>query len=344
MLCGSIHAQEVHMDGTTPRRVLVTTTSFQDTQGRHHDLLAESGWQVEYERGPLSEAYLLSLPAQYDGLICGDDRLSARAIDHLTPQLEFVSKYGVGLDSIDINYLVENGVRLAFTPGVNADSVAELTILAVLSALRHYATSVWETRGGTWKRRTGHELTGRHVGIVGLGSVGKAVAHRMSAMGCAVTGYDPMLDEGDKPQAALELTDNLERLLRESDIVTLHAPLVAETEGMINARTLDLMKDDAVLVNNARGSLVDEKAVAEALRAGTLGHYCADVLTEEPMPKGHVLQALEAASITPHIGSRTSEAVERQAVMAVNNLSRMFGGDAPLAEPNQSKKVFDSIS
>ncbi|NBV49002.1 MAG: 3-phosphoglycerate dehydrogenase, partial [Verrucomicrobia bacterium] len=153
-------------------RVLITTTSFQDTPGDHHRLLKETGWEIVTARGPLNEADTLALMGDFDGYICGDDAITAKVLEKALPRLKVISKYGIGVDKIDIKTATAKGIPVLFTPGVNHTTVAEHAFLLLLALERNFLFHTDSTRSGGWKRKTGFELLGKTMGIVGLGRIG----------------------------------------------------------------------------------------------------------------------------------------------------------------------------
>ena len=166
-------------------RILVSTTSFQDTPGPHHEMLAETGWEVVKARGPLSEADTRSVVGDIDGYICGDDAITKSVLQQASPRLKVLSKYGIGVDKIDVAAATEMGIPLLFTPGVNHTTVAEHTFLLLLALEKHLLFHTDSTRQGGWDRRTGREILGKTIGIVGMGRIGKEVAVRARAFGMA---------------------------------------------------------------------------------------------------------------------------------------------------------------
>ena len=177
-------------NAVAPPRILLTTTSFQDTPGRHHDLLAETGWEIVTARGPLSEADTLAAVGEVDGYICGDGAITRGVLEKARPRLKVLSKYGIGVDKIDVAACTEMGLPLLFTPGVNHTTVAEHTFLLLLALEKHLLFHCDSTRAGGWKRKTGHEILGKRIGIVGLGYVGLPLARAVHRAGYPVLGYD----------------------------------------------------------------------------------------------------------------------------------------------------------
>ena len=318
-------------------RVLLTTTSFQDTPGAHHDVLNRSGFEVVRERGPLSEQQMLELVRSgggFDGLLNGDDRITAAVIDAALPRLKVIAKYGIGLDSIDVKYATGRRVPVLFTPGVNETTVAEHTVGLMIAVAKNFWFHARAVKGGEWQRQTGSELWGKTLGVVGLGRIGKEVVKRASAFGMNLVGQGNYWDEDFAAEYRLERMATREDLLRRADVVSLHTNLTAETRGFINRDTIALMKDGAILVNTGRGGLVVEQDVADACRSGQLRGYGADVLETEPMQTPHVFQDVDNVIVTPHVGSRTNESVQRQGLRAANNLVNYLRGDRDYIQAN----------
>jgi phosphoglycerate dehydrogenase-like enzyme len=317
-----------------PIEILLTTTSFQDTPGPHHALLENAGFEVVRARGPLSETKMLELAGSFDACLCGDDAITRAVIAKALPRLKVISKYGIGLDKIDVAAATELKVPVLFTPGVNHTTVAEHTFALLLAAMRNIVPEVNAVARGEWKRITGRELWGKTLAIVGLGRIGKEVAIRASVFGLKLIGYDVFWDDGFAAKYAIKRCASIDALLEEADVVSLHTSLNAETRHFINAGNIGKLRKGAVIVNCARGELVETAAVVGALRSNHLLAYAADVLDEEPPPKDHPLLGLPNALITPHIGSRTYESVVRQASCAVENLVLFLSGKQPHARAN----------
>lgn len=315
-------------------RVLLTTTSFQDTPGAHHDLLAAAGFDLVRERGPLSETRMLELAGQFDAYLCGDDALTRAVIRKSLPRLKVISKYGIGLDKIDVAAATDFKVPVLFTPGVNHTTVAEHTFALLLAAVRHLVVEANHTAAGRWTRITGNEVCGKTLAIVGFGRIGKEVAIRARAFGLNVIGYGNYWDEDFARSHGITRVENFDDVLRQADFISLHTKLTPATKGLINARNFPLIKKGAVIINTGRGELVDLPALVVALKSNHLLAYAADVLDQEPPPPDHPLLGLPNVIITPHIGSRTHESVQRQATCAVENLTRFLAGKKPIAQAN----------
>lgn len=224
-----------------------------------------------------------------------------------SPELEVISKYGVGTDMLDTNAMIKHGIRLGWTAGVNKRSVSELVIAFAITLLRQLHLSITEMSAGTWKNRVGGCISGKTFGIIGCGHIGKDLAQILRAFDCEILVYD-ILDFPEFYSAHRIRPVQLEELLRNSDIVTLHVPLDNSTMNMLSADRLALMKPSAILINTARGGLVDEKALKSMLKDKRLAGAGFDVFLTEP-PQD--LELLELANFlsTPHIGGGSEEAI-----------------------------------
>ena len=318
-------------------RVLLTTTSYQDTPGRHHDLLADSGFEVVRARGPLTESQMLERiesDGPFDALLNGDDQITPAVIDAALPQLKAICKYGIGLDSIDVAHATGKKLPVLFTPGVNHTTVAEHAIGLMIAACKHFWPHVRAVKEGQWKRITGNELMGKSVGVLGMGRIGKELLLRAGAFGMKLGGFDLHWDEAFAAEHQVKRYDSPEALIESVDVVSLHMPMTEQTARFINAERIGRMKDGAIVINTARGGLVHEPDVAEACRNGKLKAYAADVLTVEPMEADHPFRQIDNILITPHVGSRTFESVERQALRATRNMVNFLNGNDDYIQAN----------
>ena len=320
-------------------KILLTTTSFQDTPGAHHDLLARTGWEIIRARGPLNEADTLALVGDAEGYICGDDAITRKVLEKARPKLKVISKYGIGVDKIDVKSCTEFGIPVLFTPGVNHTTVAEHTFLLLLSLEKNFLFHTDSTRSGGWERKTGHELLDKTIGIVGLGRIGKEVAIRANAFGMKPIGFDIYWDEEFARELEVKRAATLDEIFAASDYISLHTNLTPETRGMINAKSFAKMKKGVLILNCARGEIVNTNDMVEALKSGQVGGYGMDVLDKEPPPPDHPLLKLPNVVCTPHIASRTYESVVRQATTSVKNLILAMEGEKPIAQVNPEVHV-----
>jgi D-3-phosphoglycerate dehydrogenase len=319
------------------KRILLTTTSFQDTPGEHHAMLEREGFEIVRERGPLPESRMLELVAKgdFDGWLIGDDAITRAVIEKSLPRLKVISKYGIGLDKVDVKSATELKIPVTFCPGVNHTTVAEHTFGLMLAIFRDIVVECNYVKAGNWKRLTGHELMGKTIAVLGMGRIGKEVAVRARAFAMNVVGFDKYWDFDFARHFDVRRVETVEEALDGADVITLHVNLSPETKHIINADRIAKMKKGAVLINTARGELVEVPAIVAALKSGQLAGYGTDVLDQEPPPKDHPLFSCPTAVITPHIGSRTYESVARQAAMAAQNLIAVLKGQRPLAQANQ---------
>ena len=319
-------------------RILLTTTSYQDTPGSHHDLLASSGFEVVRARGPLPEAEMLRLVTEgggFDAFLNGDDEITPAVIDAALPRLKVIAKYGIGLDSIAVDYATEKKIPVLFTPGVNHTTVAEHAFGLMIGLAKHFKPHLAATGAGEWVRITGSELMGKTVGIIGMGRIGKEVIKRAHAFGMPAIAFDKYWDEEFANEWQVKKADTADDILEQADVISLHMFLDASTENFINKDNIAKMKDGAYVINTARGGLIDEEAIAEACASGKLGGYGTDVVRKEPMDPNHPFKTIDNIILTPHVGSRTRESVERQALRATNNLINFLNGDSDYIQANK---------
>ena len=287
-------------------RITVTSRSFSsnatlraELQARHPD--------VTFSASPtlLEGAELVTLLRGRDAAIVGLERIDDAVLSQL-PELKIISKYGVGLDGLDLSAIARHSVKLAWTGGVNRRSVAELTLAFAIALLHRVPETAVALRAGSFQKLAGRQLTGRVVGIIGCGFVGKDLVSLLAPFGCRVLAHD-IRDYPEFYAANGVEPVSRDRLLAEAEIVTLHVPLDDSTRGMIGAAELARMQKGACLVNAARGGLVDERALIEALSSGHLAGAAFDVFQMEPEANPELL-ALPAFLGTPHIGGSTAEA------------------------------------
>lgn len=271
---------------------------------------------------------LIALLRGHDHAIVGLERIDERVLEQV-PELKVISKYGVGLDGVDIEALVRHGVKLAWTGGVNRRSVAELTLGFAIALLHRVPEGDYTLRRGEWRKLIGRQLTGRTFGIVGCGFVGKDLVGLLAPFGCRVLAHD-IRDYAEFYRAHQVTAVTLDQLLRESDIVSLHVPLDRSTRGMIGAAELAAMRPGSCLINAARGGLVDEEALFAALERGHLAGAAADVFAIEPDAHPRLVAHPKFIG-TPHIGGSTQEAQLAMGRAAIEGLehARVPGADWP---------------
>jgi glyoxylate reductase len=279
-------------------------------------------WQ---ERLPPSYAILIERARGVDGLLCVlTDRIDANLMDAAGPRLKVISQMAVGYDNIDVAAAKARGIPVGNTPGVLTEATADLAFALLLAGARRIVEGSNYIRDGkweTWEPKTllGADVTGATLGIIGFGRIGKAFAKRAAGFDMRILAYSPSLTAEDVKQAGAKAVD-METLLRESDFVSVHTPLNANTRHLINRERLAKMKPTALLINTARGGVVDQKALYEALKNGVIGGAALDVTDPEPLPLDSPLLTLPNVTIVPHIGSATINTRNRMASMAAANL------------------------
>jgi D-3-phosphoglycerate dehydrogenase len=315
-------------------RILLSTTSYQDTPGSHHDLLESQGWDIVRVRGPLNEEQMLEIAGDFDGFLCGDDAITPAVIDKSLPRLKRISKYGIGLDKIAKDYVTSKGIPIGYTPGVNHTTVAEHTFGLMIGLTKKIFEAYSHTSKGEWQRPTGNEIMGKRLGIVGMGRIGKAIIERAGAFGMESQAFDVYWDDEFAAAHSVHKCVDVDELFASSDIISLNCFLDESTTNLVNADSIARMKDSVVIINCARGEIVNTGDMVDALRDGKVGGYGADVLDIEPPPADHPLFSTPNTAITTHIGSRTYESVVRQATKATQNLINFVNGVPPVAQAN----------
>lgn len=282
------------------------------------------------------EAGLAAALADADGLIL---RVKGRVTDSLlarAPRLRVIARHGVGVDNVDVAAATRRRIPVCVTLAANTDAVAEHTFLLMLAVGKRLVAVNAAVRRGAWEDLRGElyeGLSGRTLGIVGMGRVGRRVAELAAAFGMRRLGYDPALPPEEIQRRGAEPVE-LSALLRAADIVTLHAPLTPETRHLMNRETLNLMKPGAILVNTSRGGVIDDHALAEALRSGRLAGAGIDVMEPEPPGPDSPLLTLEQVLITPHIAAHTEDSMRRMAVTAAEQVLMALEGKRPTMAVN----------
>ena len=311
-------------------KVLVTPTSLQPGKNDKalEPLRAFADNLVFNSTGkPLREDDLIPLLKDCDGYIAGLDSITEKVLA-ACPRLKVISRYGAGVDRVDLAAAKARNIAVTNTPGANAEAVGELALTLMLSVARQVPYLDRSTKEGGWLRTTGMELKGKALGVMGLGSIGKVLARSAQGLEMTVLAYDPYIN-ADYCAAHAIRPCAFEEVLREADVISLHLPLNDETHHLIDDRAIRQMKPAAVLINTSRGGIIDEEAALAALKEGRLGGLGLDAFEAEP-PKDSPLFAFPNVVATPHTGAHTREATDNMARMAVENLIDVLSGkDCP---------------
>lgn len=311
------------------QRVLVTA-AYLDPGGEVDQLLSAAGLTPVFARRADREAAGRSLTdavRDVAGIVAGTDAFTAEVLA-AAPGLRVIGRCGVGYDNIDVAVASRNGVAVTNTPGVNRTAVAELVLGLTLDLARGISRSIANVRDGGWDQPSGRELAGATFGVVGFGSIGRTVARLARALGTRVLACDPYLSD-EEITAAGAAAVSLPELLRQADFVSLHLFLDGTTRHLIDAAALRTMKPDAYLINTARGGVVDEAALADALAAGELAGAALDVVEREPLPGDSRLRTLDNVLVTAHVGAATREARARSGGAAARQVIDVLSGRAP---------------
>jgi D-3-phosphoglycerate dehydrogenase len=290
-------------------------------------LLYRQGFDIDTLRGPILEAELLPIIQNYDAVICGDDEYTAAVIKKgVKGKLKYLCKYGVGLDRIDLKAAKKYNVPVTNCPAVNQVSVSEHVLALLFTYEKNIHLQHNSVQSGSWKRWVGNEIEGRTIGIIGLGAVGKELAKKSSALGMKVLSFDVNKDEAFLSKYdEVTFVDSLDLIFEQADVISLHLPHTPKTENLISREVIfNKLKRSPILINTARGMLVDSVALIEGLKEKKISAYLTDVLAHEPMLDGEILRGIDNIVITPHVGSRTYQSVQRQGSMAVNNLLNLI--------------------
>lgn len=270
----------------------------------------------------------LSIIDRYDAVIAGGEHWDENYFRKAAGKLKVLSRLGVGYDHVDLKAATKYGVVVTNTPGANAASVSELAITLMLALTRDLCFLHQEIRKGKWNQKSTFELGGKTVGVVGLGEIGKEVVRKLSGFKVKILAYDIVKDKEFTSKYHVNYV-KLDELLKNSDYITLHAPLIPATKKMISERELRLMKKSAFLINTARGALVDEYALIEALQNKEIAGAGLDVFENEPLEKDSLLHNLDNVIITPHIAATTKEANNGMAMAAAKNIISVLNHKKP---------------
>jgi D-3-phosphoglycerate dehydrogenase len=310
-------------------KILVTPTSFAKHDPALRKRLESEVGEVIYNTTgrPMTSADLVPLIPGVDGFIAGLDEIR-RSVIEAADCLKVIARYGVGVDAIDLQAAREKGIVVTNTPGANSISVAELTIGLILALARDIPAAARATSAGQWPRMSGISLARKVIGLIGFGSIGKHVARRLRSFDCILLAYDPIITELEASKMGVQLLPSNE-VIRQADFLSLHCPLTEETRRMVNADFIARMKDGAYLINTARGELVDELALVEALQRGKLRGAALDVFTQQPPDVGHPLLAMPQVIATPHMAAHTDGATNAMGWGALEDCLAVLRGSEP---------------
>ncbi len=310
-------------------RLLVTPTSYGKNDLRlKTDLEKQVGEVIYNPTGkPLTSAEVARLLPGIDGYIAGLDGIDSSALN-AADRLRVISRYGVGVDNVDLSAAREKGIIVTNTPGANSVSVAELALGLILALARQIPEAVDAVHHGKWPRYAGISLEGKTIGILGLGAIGKQLARRLCGFDCRILAYDPYADENFARDNHVELT-SMESVIERADFISLHLPLLPETRNLVNRTFLNRMKAGSYLVNTSRGEVVDESALLDALQSGHLKGAGLDAFSVEPPDPDNPLLRLPQVIATPHLGAQTDGATSNMGWFAMRDCLAVLRDEEP---------------
>lgn len=304
-------------------KVLVTSNSFGKFEERAEKLLTENGFEVKlnpYKR-IMNEAEFSAEITDADAVILGTEELNETVLKAAV-KLKIVSRYGVGIDNIDTDYLARNNIPLTITKGCNHESVADFTIGLMLDVARGISYTDRKLRTTGWQKKVGVDLCHKTVGVIGTGSIGKEVIKRLTGFGCRILAYDLFYDEAFCRAYGIKRME-LSELFRQADILTLHVPGNQNAKPLIGEAEIGMMKDKVLIINTARLSLIDEAALLNGLKIGKIGGYGADAQLKED-DINQALYAFDNVVLTPHNAAVTIEASNKMSYAAAEHIMNYF--------------------
>jgi len=310
-------------------KVLISATSFSQVSREPEDRLVAAGYEIvqnPYGR-PMTPEELRPLLKGIDGIAAGVDQWFPPAFDE-ADQLKVLARHGAGMDCVDIAECTKHGIVVANIPGANAEAVADMAFALMLAVARHIPDGDRTTKAGQWANTYGVDVYGATLGLFGLGRIGKGVARRGRGFNMRILAFDPYFDEQFAAEVGVERAASLEQVMREADFISIHAPLSDETRKIINAERIGMMKPTTILVNTARGAIVDEDALADALEAGSIFGAGLDVYAAEPPTQSRLLKC-ERAVTMPHNSSNTPGALRAMGDGVVDAITDVFEGRRP---------------
>lgn len=313
------------------KKILIAKPNYRKYSPTGYQMLLDKGYELVTT--PLDRDYfleeLLPMIGDIDGCIANCEPWGEEAMN-AAPKVRILARYGTGMNSVDVEAAKRHGIMVTNCPGVNANSVAEHIIMLMLAAIRDLPRQNSMTRGGQWKNLNFHEVTGKTVGILGFGYIGKLVAKKLTGFDCRTIACDVVQDKETAEKYGVEFK-SFEDLMRESDIICILVPLLPSTQNMINRESLKLCKRGVIFVTDARGEVVDEEAMYEALTGGQVRFFASDVFVHEPAtPENTPLLTLPNVIATSHNGAESYENLENCGIMTAQQIIDALEGREPV--------------
>lgn len=308
-------------------KVLITSNSFGKFDSKPKAFMESLGWEVVGNRYHhiMNEEEMMGEVAGVDAIILGSDIVSKKVLDK-ADSLKIISRYGVGIDNIDLEECEKRGIKVTVTRNCNTEAVADYTVGLMLATIRHICNVDKNLKAGVWQKETGLDLCHKTVGVVGLGAIGRQVIKRLKGFDCKILGYDKFLDENYCKENDITVMEP-EEIFKQADVITLHVPGNPDGTPMIGEKELASMNENTILINTARGSLVDEKALIEALKEHKIYGYGTDVPSGEADEIEAIkkrFEGLDNVVLSPHTAAVTVEAVNKMTNTAVDHILEFF--------------------
>ncbi len=304
-------------------KVLITSNSFGTYDNSPRQQMTDLGWELIENRYKhiMNEEEMMEEVKGIDAIILGSDTVSKKVLEQ-ADRLQIISRYGVGIDNIDLEEAKRRNIAVTVTKNSNSAAVADYTLGLMLATLRHICSVNSNLKQGVWKKETGLDLCDKVVGVFGLGSIGKEVVQRLKGFGCTILGYDAFIDETYCKEHNITMLTP-EEIFAKADVITLHMPGMANGASFIGEKELQLMKPTTVIINTARASLIDEEAIIKACTKRQIYGYGTDVFANEP-EMNEAFRTLGNVVVSPHTAAVSVEAVNKMSSLAVQNLIDFF--------------------
>ena len=324
------------------KKVLITTIPFGDPQPKPLEMLKNAG--IEYTINPfkrkITEDDLKKIIPEYDGLIAGTEIISKEVID-LAEKLKIIARVGVGTDGVDLNYAKDKNIKVTYTPDAPGPAIAELTVGFMYSLLRSTHSSNIQIREGKWNRSIGRSFSDMTIGVIGAGRVGSKVIDLIDKIGCKnLIVSDVYHNESLREQYGFDWATKQE-VFEQADIITFHVPLTADANGMVKKEQLLSMKADVLIINTARGGIIDENDLYDVMQTGHIGGVAIDVFEQEPY-SGPLIN-IDRCLLTPHIGSASRECRAKMELESVQEIIRFFSNQELLSPVPEAEYLLQKI-
>jgi D-3-phosphoglycerate dehydrogenase len=300
-------------------RVLVTSKSFAKYSPELVEKMESFGIEIHRaQQSNMDSCRIAEIIGEYDGLICGIDKIDKHVID-CGAKLKLIHMNGTGVDHIDVDYATCKGIYVGNCPGANANAVAEYNLAILLAEARKVIRHANYISSGEWKRTPGIELSNKTIGVIGVGYIGKRFVELLKGFNMRVLVYDIQPDYEWAMEHGVEIAADMKQIFAESDFISLHVPLIGPTSNIINQEALSMMKKDVIIVNTARGGLIDTNALIDAIKYGRIRGAALDAFEEEPIPSTSDLLNMDI-TLTPHVAASTIETVKHVSSLIADNV------------------------